>query len=122
MVRDAEANAAADREFEELAQASQHRRRHDPCDAQGFEDAKDKVQADEKAAIEKAIADLEGVIKGSDKAEIEAKTKALTEASSSLAQRLYAEQSQQGGTGQASGAHDAGDDVVDAEFEEVKDK
>ncbi len=122
MVRDAEANAAADREFEELAQARNTADGMIHATRKTLEDAKDKVQADEKAAIEKAIADLEGVIKGSDKAEIEAKTKALTEASSSLAQRLYAEQSQQGGTGQASGAHDAGDDVVDAEFEEVKDK
>ncbi|MEN9463938.1 MAG: hypothetical protein RL217_119 [Pseudomonadota bacterium] len=122
MVRDAEANAAADREFEELAQARNTADGMIHATRKTLEDAKDKVQADEKAAIEKAIADLEGVIKGSDKADIEAKTKALTEASSSLAQRLYAEQSQQGSAGQTSGAQDAGDDVVDAEFEEVKDK
>lgn len=122
MVRDAEANAAADREFEELAQARNTADGMIHATRKTLEDAKDKVQADEKTAIEKAIADLEAVIKGSDKAEIEAKTKALTEASSSLAQRLYAEQSQQGGAGQANSAQDAGDDVVDAEFEEVKDK
>merc|ERR1712000_726605 len=85
-----------------------------------LEDAKDKVTDDEKTAIEKAIADLEEALKGSDKADIEAKTNALTEASSGLAQRLYAEQAQ---AEQAAGADAGGqsssqdDDVVERTVE-----
>lgn len=125
MVRDAEANADADRQFEEVVQARNTADGMIHATKKTLEDAKDKVQADEKAAIEKAISELEEALKGNDKDAIEAKTKALTEASGSLAQRLYAEQAQQGegaaaGAQAGSGAQD--DDVVDAEFEEVKDK
>ncbi|MFY9178191.1 MAG: molecular chaperone DnaK [Venatoribacter sp.] len=125
MVRDAEANADADRQFEEVVQARNTADGMIHATKKTLEDAKDKVQADEKAAIEKAIGELEEALKGNDKDAIEAKTKALTEASGSLAQRLYAEQAQQGegaaaGAQAGSGAQD--DDVVDAEFEEVKDK
>ncbi|UXD88409.1 molecular chaperone DnaK [Thalassolituus hydrocarboniclasticus] len=122
MVADAEANADADRQFEELVQVRNTADGLIHATKKTLEDAKDKVTDDEKTAIEKAIADLEAVIKGTDKEEIEAKTQALTEASSSLAQRLYAEQAQaqQGGAEAQSGNQD--DDVVDAEFEEVKDK
>ncbi len=123
MVRDAEANADADRQFEELVQARNTADGLIHATKKTLEDAKDKVTDDEKTAIEKAIADLEGVLKGTDKDEIEAKTKALTEASSSLAQRLYSEQAQTqqaGGDAKADKGQD--DDVVDAEFEEVKDK
>ncbi len=122
MVADAEANADADRQFEELVQARNTADGLIHATRKTLEDAKDKVTDDEKTAIEKAIADLETVIKGTDKEDIEAKTQALTEASSSLAQRLYAEQAQpqQGGAEGQSGNQD--DDVVDAEFEEVKDK
>ncbi len=122
MVADAEANADADRQFEELVQARNTADGLIHATKKTLEDAKDKVTDDEKTAIEKAIADLEAVIKGTDKEDIEAKTQALTEASSSLAQRLYAEQAQaqQGGAEAQSGNQD--DDVVDAEFEEVKDK
>ena len=127
MVRDAEANADADRQFEELVQVRNTADGLIHATRKTLEDAKDKVTDDEKTAIEKAIADLEGVVKGSDKDEIEAKTNALTEASSSLAQRLYAEQAQaeQGAADADAGAKSSGgqdDDVVDAEFEEVKDK
>lgn len=124
MVRDAEANADADRQFEELVQVRNTADGLVHATKKTLDDAKDKVTDEEKAAIEKAIADLEAVIKGNDKDDIEAKTKALTEASSSLAQRLYAEQSAQPADGQAEGASSSAkdDDVVDAEFEEVKDK
>jgi len=124
MVNDAEANADADRQFEELVQARNTADGLIHATKKTLEDAKDKVTEDEKTAIEKAIADLEVALKGSDKEEIEAKTNALTEASSSLAQRLYSEQAQAeqaaGGESESSGGQD--DDVVDAEFEEVKDK
>ncbi|WP_221801142.1 molecular chaperone DnaK [Oceanobacter mangrovi] len=126
MVRDAEANAEADKKFEELIQARNTADGMIHATKKTLEEAGDKATAEEKEAIEKAIADLEAVLKGDDKAEIEAKTNALTEASGTLAQKLYAEQAQ----AQQAGGADAGassgknndDDVVDAEFEEVKDK
>ena len=93
-----------------------------------LEEAGDKATEEEKAAIEKAIADLEEALKGDDKADIEAKTNALTEASSTLAQKMYAEQAAQAegaqgapGGQQAGGSSKQDDNVVDAEFEEVKD-
>ena len=82
----------------------------------------DKLEAGEKESIEAAIKDLEGVLKEDDKDAIEAKTKALSEASAKMAERLYAQNTQEGGAqpGAEAGAG-AGDkdDVVDAEFEEV---
>lgn len=123
MVRDAEANADADRQFEELVQARNTGDGLVHATRKTLEDAADKVSEDEKTSIEKAIGELEEALKGNDKDAIEAKTKALTEASSELAQRLYAEQAQ---AGDAAGAEEASssqdDNVVDAEFEEVKDK
>jgi molecular chaperone DnaK len=83
----------------------------------------DKVEESEKTAIEAAIKDLEEALKDDNKDDIEAKTKALSEASASMAQKLYAEQA--AGAEGAPGADDAeakADDVVDAEFEEVDDK
>ena len=122
MVRDAEANAEADRQFEELVTARNTAEGLVNATRKTLEEAKDKVTEDEKTAIEAAISDLEAVLPNDDKDEIEAKTKALTEASSSLAQRLYAEQAEQGQTGAEQSGSNDDDDVVDAEFEEVKDK
>lgn len=122
MVRDAEANAEADREFEELVQVRNTADGLVHATRKTLEDAKDKVTDDEKTAIEAAIVAVEEALTGNDKADIEAKTKALTEASSSLAERLYAEQAAQAEGAEQSGANDDDDDVVDAEFEEVKDK
>ena len=92
-----------------------------------MKEAGDKATADEKSAIESAIKEAEEVVKGDDLEKIQAATTKLTEASGSLAQKLYAEQSAQGqgGAGAAGGA-DSGkkaddDGVVEAEFEEVKD-
>lgn len=125
MVRDAEANADADREFEELVQVRNTADGLVHATRKTLEDAKDKVTEDEKTSIEAAITELEEALAGNDKADIEAKTTALTEASGSLAERLYAEQSAEagaeGGAEQQAGANED-DDVVDAEFEEVKDK
>ena len=83
----------------------------------------DKASEEEKANIEKAIAELEEALKGDDKDAFEAKTVILAEACGTLAQNLYAEQAHAGeaqGSEQADGAGNA-DEVVDAEFEEVKD-
>ncbi|WP_252272800.1 molecular chaperone DnaK [Pseudomonas subflava] len=122
MVRDAEANAEEDRKFEELAAARNQGDGLVHATRKMVTEAGDKATADEKAAIEKAIGDLETALKGDDKAEIEAKINALSEATTPLAQKMYAEQPQPGAAAQgADEAKDAGDDVVDAEFEEVKD-
>lgn len=124
MVKDAEAHAAEDKKFHELVGARNQ--------ADGLihatkksmvELGDDKLEEGEKSSIEAAITDLEEVIKGEDLEVIEAKTKALTEASGKMAERLYAEKgAEQGAPGGDAGAEQqsaADDDVVDAEFEEV---
>ncbi|MDG9922079.1 MULTISPECIES: molecular chaperone DnaK [unclassified Pseudomonas] len=122
MVRDAEANAEEDRKFEELAAARNQGDGLVHATRKMITEAGDKATADEKAAIEKAIGELEAALKGDDKAAIEAKINALSEATTPLAQKMYAEQPQPGAAAQgADDVKDAGDDVVDAEFEEVKD-
>jgi molecular chaperone DnaK len=84
----------------------------------------DKLDADEKSKIEAAIKEVEDVIKGDDKEAIEARTNALMEASHKLAEKVYAQSQAENGAGaepqQAEKTVDA--DVVDAEFEEVKDE
>jgi molecular chaperone DnaK len=126
MVQDAEANAEADKEFEEMIQVRNTADGLVHATKKTLEEAGDKATAEEKEAIEKAIADVEEAMKGTDKAAIETATAALTEASSGLAQKLYAEQqtAEQAGAEGGEQAQEAGqdDDVVDAEFEEVKDK
>ena len=127
MVQDAEANAEADKVFEEMIQVRNTADGLVHATKKTLEEAGDKATAEEKEAIEKAIADVEEAMKGEDKAAIETATAALTEASSGLAQKLYAEQAaaEQAGAEGGEQAQDAGkgdDDVVDAEFEEVKDK
>jgi len=131
MVKDAEAHAEEDRKFHELVQARNH------ADAMIHATKKsmaelgdDKLEAGEKQAIEEAIKELELVIHQDDKDAIERKTKELTDASAKMAERLYAKQSDSSGQSQSSSAGGGakserssagGDDVVDAEFEEVKD-
>lgn len=121
MVRDAEANAEEDRKFEELAAARNQGDALVHATRKMVTEAGDKATAEEKAAIEKALGELEVAVKGDDKSEIEAKMNALSQASTPLAQKMYAEQPQPGAAAQGEAADDkAGDDVVDAEFEEVK--
>lgn len=123
MVRDAEANADADKLFEELTQARNHGDAMVHSAKKTLKEAGDKATAEEKEAIETAITDLETALKTDDKAEIDSKTEALTAVVSGLAEKMYAEAAQQGGEGaeQAGTEKDAADDAVDAEFEEVKD-
>ncbi|GKW53420.1 molecular chaperone DnaK [Pseudoalteromonas shioyasakiensis] len=124
MVRDAEAHAEEDKKFEELvatrnqADAMVHGTRKQ------IEEAGDALPAEDKEAIEAALTELEAAIKGDNKEEIEAKTQALAEKSQKLMEIAQAKaQQQQGGADagaeQSSAKQD--DDVVDAEFEEVKD-
>ncbi|MNC46251.1 Chaperone protein DnaK [compost metagenome] len=120
MVRDAEANAEEDRKFEELVVARNQGDQLVHATRKMVTEAGDKAAAEEKAAIETALGELEAAVKGDDKAAIEAKIEALSQVTAPLAQKMYAEQAQD--ATQAGGQQDkaAGDDVVDAEFEEVK--
>ncbi|GGC62002.1 molecular chaperone DnaK [Marinobacter halophilus] len=123
MVRDAEANADEDRKFEELVQVRNQGDAMVHAVRKTLTDAADKVTDSEKESIEAAIKDLEEALTGSDKEAIESKTQKLTEVSSELAQKMYADQAaqeQQAG-GQEEGQSQKADDAVDAEFEEVKD-
>ncbi|MCU0933966.1 MAG: molecular chaperone DnaK [Thiobacillaceae bacterium] len=126
MVSDAEANAAEDHKAFELATARNQADSMVHSVKKALKDYGDKVSEDEKTRIEAAITEAEAAIKAGDKAEIEAKTQVLAEASHKLAEQMYAkEQAAAGAAGGASGPAGGGkkdDDVVDAEFEEVKDK
>lgn len=126
MIKDAEANADADRKFAEVVTARNTLEGLIHATEKTLKDAGDKATDDEKSAIEAALTEARDAAKSEDLAKIEAATTKLTEASGSLAQKLYAEQQaagQAGGAGaqQAGGNNNAADDgVVDAEFEEVK--
>ncbi len=128
MVQDAESNAEEDKKFEELVQARNAADTLIHGCKKTLDESAEKVEAAEKENIEKAILDLEEVLKGEDKDEIEEKTKSLADASSSLAQRLYAEQQQDAQANTANQDNSNPDDsnsneeVVDADFEEVKEE
>ncbi len=127
MVKDAEAHAAEDKKFHELVTARNQADTMLHATRKSMEELGDKLEASEKEAIDKAIAELDEAMKGDDKEAIEAKTKALTEASGKMAEKLYAQNQPEGGadTGAEAGAGEAGqagEDVVDAEFEEVDEK
>jgi molecular chaperone DnaK len=129
MVKDAEAHAEEDRRLREVVEA------RNQCDhmvhsvRKSLKEHGEKVGADEKSKIEGALKEAEEAMKSDDKARIEAATQALAQASHKLAEQMYAQeqrQEQQAGAGadasaQASGKQDEGN-VVDAEYEEVKDK
>ncbi|WP_331344037.1 molecular chaperone DnaK [Cellvibrio sp. UBA7661] len=124
MIKDAEANAESDRKFAEVVTARNTLEGLIHATEKTVKEAGDKATAEEKSAIEAALTEARDVAKSDDLAKIEAATTKLTEASSSLAQKLYAEQQAAGanaGAQQAGGNSKAADDgVVDAEFEEVK--
>ncbi|MGM0449455.1 MAG: molecular chaperone DnaK [Pseudomonadota bacterium] len=123
MVKDAEQNAQEDEKFEELVQARNQGDSMIHAVRKSLEEAGDQATEEEKTAIESAISELEEAMKGDDKEQIEAKTQALTEASSSLAQKMYSQQGEEGAAGGDTGQSQdgGGDDAVDAEFEEVND-
>jgi molecular chaperone DnaK len=124
MVADAEANKESDKKFEELIQARNQADGMVHATRKQLEEVGDALSAEDKAPIEEALSALETAVKGEDKADIEAKTQELIHASSKL---MEAAQAQQAAAGGAEGAEQqassgkADDDVVDAEFEEVKD-
>ncbi|MFO7592890.1 MAG: molecular chaperone DnaK [Pseudomonadota bacterium] len=127
MVKDAEAHADEDKKFHELVTVRNQADSMIHATRKSMDELGDKLEAEEKEKIEAAIKDLEEAMKGDDKDDIEAKTKALTEASGKMAEKLYAQNQQQGaaeGGAEAGGAEQSagGEDVVDAEFEEVDEK
>lgn len=126
MVRDAELNAEDDKKFEDLIQARNQADSLVHATRKQVEEAGEALATNDKEAIEAAITALETAIKGDDKAEIEAKSQELIQASQKLVELAQANAQQAGGAEapeagaeQASGGSD--DDVMDAEFEEVKD-
>ncbi len=139
MVRDAEAHAAEDKRFREMVETRNKADGMIHAVERSLKDLGDKVDAAERAKVESAISDLRTALKSDDRNVIEKKTEALAQASAGIAQRAYAA-GQAGPEGAAAGAGGAGgpqgssgatgggsgqagrDDVVDAEFEEVKDK
>jgi molecular chaperone DnaK len=129
MVRDAEAHAEEDKRFKELVDTRNKADGLIHAVEKSLQSLGDKVDGAERAKVESAVSDLRTVLKGDDRNAIEKKTDALAQASSAIAQRANAEA--QGGAAGAEAAADAAgaagggagrEDVVDAEFEEVKDK
>ncbi|MEK9655840.1 MAG: Hsp70 family protein, partial [Halieaceae bacterium] len=124
MVQDAEANAEADKKFEELVSARNTADGMVHAARKTLEEAGEHATDDERGAIEAAIADVEEAIKGDDAAAMESATTKLTEATGGVAQKMYAaQQAQDASAGpESSDAEAEADqgDVVDAEFEEVK--
>ncbi len=129
MVKDAEAHAEEDKKALELVNS------RNQCDAmihsvrKSLTEHGDKLESGEKSGIEAALKDAEEALKSGDKAAIDAKTQALTEASHKLAEKMYAQEQAQSGqqTGAGTTSGQPGEkpvegEVVDAEFEEVKDK
>ncbi len=127
MVQDAEEHADEDRKARELVDVRNQADTLIHGAKKSLAEQGDKVDAGEKSRIEAAIKDAEEAIKGSDKEAIEAKTRTLAEASHKLAEKMYGQQQPQGGgeaepKAETAGAKADESDVVDAEFEEVKDK
>jgi len=130
MVKDAELNAAEDHRLKELADARNQGDALVHSTKKSLTEYGDKLEAEEKEAIEKSIAELEETLKddASDKAAIDAKAEALSTAAQKLGEKMYADmqakQAAAGAEGAAPGseAKPKEDDVVDADFKEVKDK
>ena len=127
MVSDAEAHAEEDKKFRELVETRNKADGMVHSVEQTLKDLGEKVATEERVKVENALNDLKGVLKDDDKDKIEKKLEALMQASSAIAQQAYAQQSGEGGEAAAAagGAEGSGKDrgdVLDAEFEDVKDK
>ena len=126
MVQDAELHAEEDKKLHELVQARNHADSLIHASQKTLSELGDKAEADEKSQIETAINELKEAMNGEDQDAIEQKTQRLTEVSGKLAERLYAQKGpdaggEPGAHEHASGSTGNADDIVDAEFEEVKD-
>ncbi len=124
MVKDAEAHADEDKKVTELVSSRNSAESMINATEKSMEELGDKVEADEKTAIESAISDLQEALKTDNKEDIDAKSATLTELSGKLAERVYAQKAEggaEGGDAPEASTESGADDVVDAEFEEVKD-
>jgi molecular chaperone DnaK len=129
MVKDAQSHAEEDKKFKEMAELRNQADSMIHSCEKSMKDLAGELSDDEKKGIETAIAELKEAIQGTDKAHIEEKLKVLTEASSKMAERVYAKKSAEGQAGSAADAQQphesakpAEEGVVDAEFEEVKEE
>jgi len=125
MVKDAEAHREEDKRQRELIEARNQADNLIHATRKSITDLGDKVEQSEKDDVESAISELEEAMKGNDKEAIDQKTQALSEKSGKLAERLYSQQSEESGGAESGGEQGeqgkSDEDVVDAEFEEVKD-
>ena len=129
MVKDAELHADEDRKFHELVAARNQGDNMIHAVNKSVEDLGEQVDADEKAKIEAAVEALKSAMQGDDLEQIEEKTKALTEASAKIAEKAYADKGSAEGAAEAAQENSSSsssegtnnENVVDAEFEEVKD-
>jgi molecular chaperone DnaK len=119
MVRDAELNAEEDRKFEEMVQVRNQADALVHATRKQLNDVEDSLPEADKEAIETAINELDAAVKSNDKEAIESKQQALIEASAKLMEAAQAKAQAEGGQDHQQAS--AADDVVDAEFEEVKD-
>ncbi len=132
MVRDAEAHADEDKRFRELVESRNKADALLHSTEKTLKDLGEKVESSERANIESALGDLRTALKGDDRDAIDRKAEALAQAAAPVVQRAYQSEAGAGGAGADAGAGpqaggQAGssggkDDVLDAEFEEVKDK
>ncbi len=123
MVNDAEAHAEEDKKFQELVTTRNSGEQLVHSAESMLKEAGDKVSDSEREGVEKAVAELKEVLPGDDKDAIEAKTAALSEATTGIAAKMYEQAQAEGGAegGESPEQPSADDDAVDAEFEEVKD-
>jgi molecular chaperone DnaK len=121
MVKEAEQNAEADKKKREAVEARNQGESLIHSTEKSLKDYGDKVSADDKTAIENAMTALKGVLEGDDAEAIKEKTAALAEASMKLGEAMYKASQAEAEAKAEGGAKPAEDDVVDADFEEVKD-
>jgi molecular chaperone DnaK len=126
MVKDAEAHAAEDKKRKELVEAKNHAESLIHTTQRSLGELGDKVSQADKSAVEAAISDLKGVIESEDVESIQSKTNGLAQVAMKLGEAAYKNQQQgtgggDAGSSEAAGQEDGKDDVVDADFTEVKD-
>lgn len=121
MMKDAEANAEKDKAFQELVTLKNQANSMVHSIEKTLSESADKFSDEEKTGVEAAIKDLKDVVEGDDKDAIEAKLNALQEVFAPVAQKMYAEEAGAQGGEAPESTDSKGEDVVDAEFEEVKD-
>jgi molecular chaperone DnaK len=118
MVADAASHAEEDKKFREIIDARNQADGMIHAAEKSLKELGEKASGEDRLAVESAVSDLKAVLDSEDKEKIKARTAKLAEAAASIAQKLYADKGQQPGDG-ADASQEKGEDVVDAEFEEV---